>query len=548
MEKHRKKIEFGARQHPKLEGITYNYGTAGFREKADKLDAVMYRMGLLAVLRSKKTKVEVGLMVTASHNPVEDNGVKLVDPMGLMLTENWEPHATHVANCSDLELVDTLQRVAAEEQIDAKQKVNVIIIGYDTRPSSKRFASSIQDGVEAFDEQVFQAGCVTTPQLHYLVRGLNTQGVYGDATEEGYYMKLGLAFWKLNGSQGIQTPVYVDGANGVGAEKVPKLLKYINEGKCSRAHFDKKSHLQAFVSNDGSQGILNDRCGADYVKIKQKPPVGMDVIHGKRYCTFDGDADRIMYFYVEKDGAFKLLDGDKICILLAEFFFEHWQHLELPRATFGVVQTAYANGSSTKYLNEKGIRVVLAPTGVKHITKKAEEFDVGVAYEANGHGNLIVKEKTWNSIIACSRKRLRPTDRQKARSAEVLENLINLVNQCVGDALSNMLVVETILNLRKLTIEEWAKCYDDLPNRQLKVKVRDRSVIKTTWDETKVIEPAALQRAIDVLVGVIPCARSFVRPSGTEDCVRVYSEAETQELADTLAYGVAVVGKQRTKL
>ena len=64
---------------------------------------------------------------------LQDNGVKLVDPMGLMLTENWEPHATHVANCSDLELVDTLQRVAAEEQIDAKQKVNVIIIGYDTR-------------------------------------------------------------------------------------------------------------------------------------------------------------------------------------------------------------------------------------------------------------------------------------------------------------------------------------------------------------------------------------------------------------------------------
>ena len=40
----------------------------------------------------------------------------------------------------------------------------------------------------------------------------------------------------------------------------------------------------------------------------------------------------------------------------------------------------------------KGIRVVLAPTGVKHITKKAEEFDVGVAYEANGHGNVSTKK------------------------------------------------------------------------------------------------------------------------------------------------------------
>ena len=45
------------------------------------------------------------------------------------------------------------------------------------------------------------AGCVTTPQLHYLVRGYTSHGVYGDASEDGYYMKLGLAFWKLNGSQ-----------------------------------------------------------------------------------------------------------------------------------------------------------------------------------------------------------------------------------------------------------------------------------------------------------------------------------------------------------
>ena len=29
-------------------------------------------------------------------------------------------------------------------------------------------------------------------------------------------------------------------------------------------------------------------------------------------------------------------------------------------------------------------------------------------------------------------------------------------------------------------------------------------------------------------------ARSFVRPSGTEDCVRVYSEANTQNDADKL--------------
>lgn len=37
-------------------------------------------------------------MITASHNPEEDNGIKLVDPMGEMLEASWEKYATSLAN------------------------------------------------------------------------------------------------------------------------------------------------------------------------------------------------------------------------------------------------------------------------------------------------------------------------------------------------------------------------------------------------------------------------------------------------------------------
>lgn len=54
----------------------FGYGTAGFRCKAELLDGVMLRMGMLAALRSMdRGKKAVGLMVTASHNPEVDPGV-----------------------------------------------------------------------------------------------------------------------------------------------------------------------------------------------------------------------------------------------------------------------------------------------------------------------------------------------------------------------------------------------------------------------------------------------------------------------------------------
>lgn len=60
------------------------------------------------------------------------------------------------------------------------------------------------------------------------------------------------------------------------------------------------------------------------------------------------------------------------------------------------------------------------------------------------------------------------------------------------------------------------------------VQVADRRVIGTTDAERRTVSPAGLQDAIDALVRKYRQARSFVRPSGTEDVVRVYAEADTQ--------------------
>lgn len=43
--------------------------------------------------------------------------------------------------------------------------------------------------------------------------------------------------------------------------------------------------------------------------------------------------------------------------------------------------------------------------------------------------------------------------------------------QTVGDAISDMLLVEVILSAQGWDVEQWNQAYTDLPNRQLKVKV-----------------------------------------------------------------------------
>lgn len=40
-------------------------------------------------------------------------------------------------------------------------------------------------------------GVLTTPQLHYMVRCVNTNNAYGQPSEQGYYEKLSSAFKSL---------------------------------------------------------------------------------------------------------------------------------------------------------------------------------------------------------------------------------------------------------------------------------------------------------------------------------------------------------------
>ncbi|XP_027172799.1 phosphoacetylglucosamine mutase [Coffea eugenioides] len=528
------------------QGVKLSYGTSGFRADASLLESTVYRVGLLAALRSLKTRAVIGLMITASHNKISDNGIKVADPSGGMLTQDWEPFAESLANAPDsYTLVEILDDFVKKEKIalDGEWAAEVFL-GRDTRPSGVSLLEAAKQGVASIVKaNAKDMGVLTTPQLHWMVRARN-KGL--EASEHNYFDQLSSSFRCLlelipQGSRivGTNDKLIVDGADGIGGEKLESLKGLLN-GLCVE------------VRNSGN-GVLNEGVGADYVQKEKVVPRGFgpaDV--GIRCASFDGDADRLVYFLVQPNSnKIELVDGDKIMALFALFLEEQLSILNKsgdvtvrPNQTrLGIVQTAYANGASTSYLKQLGLEVVFTPTGVKHLHEKAAEYDIGIYFEANGHGTVLFSE-AYLCYLEDISSNLSLTSTEKQKVASRLLAVSKLINQAVGDALSGLLLVEAILQHLGWSIQRWNELYHDLPSRQLKVKVLDRAAVVTANAETVVVKPSGIQEAINAEIAKYHKGRCFIRPSGTEDVVRVYAEASTQEAADGLAYSVAKLADQ----
>lgn len=495
------------------------YGTAGFRDDASVLPPILFRVGMLACLRSRSLNGKsIGVMVTASHNPPSDNGAKIVDPMGEMLAESWEKYANEISICQDAK--QYIEDLGRSLNIDLNSPASVIY-GKDTRASGDVLVNSLIDGIERVRGNGQYFGTVTTPQLHYLVRSLNTLGdplmeSYGVPSIEGYYLMFSRAFKATLRELKVQFPLTVDCANGVGALKLAELLKYIDD-----------SVTINIINNNKDPEMLNVDCGADFVKVNQRLPVNASPKPNQLCASLDGDADRIVFYYISEDGQFHLLDGDKIATLLAEF-------LQKTGLDVGVVQTAYANGASTDYIkNVLQVPVVCTPTGVKHLHHAAQQFDAGIYFEANGHGTVL-----FSSDAKSKSQTRRVTNQMEKHRVDALLAFMDLINQTTGDALTDLLAVIAVLTLEGISAPDWDRRYHDLPNRLLKSAVKDRYMFETTDAERRLLKPRGLQDRIDALVKQYECGRSFVRASGTENVVRIYAEAATKEAADSLASGV----------
>lgn len=128
----------------------------------------------MAGIRARVKGSHSGVMVTASHNPKQDNGLKIVERDGSMLEHSWEKLAEDLVNAPDL--ASFLHELATGKHEEAYPGISshifpsgksdskeLVFIGMDTRESSQRLCNALKLGVDLIGGHTYDLGLVSTP-------------------------------------------------------------------------------------------------------------------------------------------------------------------------------------------------------------------------------------------------------------------------------------------------------------------------------------------------------------------------------------------------
>lgn len=490
-------------KHLSKPAVAAYYGTAGYRLNTPDLSNVLCRASLISYIRSATFAGKfIGLYITASHNPIEYNGIKFIDFNGNMLEENWENASDELVNCEDQDFNTIINKIFRQNSNFSDMNDSIrgnVIIGRDTRESGIQLTENIKEVLGTYRCNVFDYGLVSCPEMHFLIRKCNENNKMVESSV--YIDHLYKNFQKLRQLTKTDTSFGIDTANGVGTIEIRKI-------------FEREPDFAVEILNDPENGILNKECGADFIKVKRVVPKLKKTVH-QLCASFDGDVDRLILYTQDS----KIRDGDAQCVFIAELIKQETEKEKLS-PEIGVVLSHYSNIGAINYLKNKGFKVVLAQTGVKNFVKEARKYDIGLYFEPNGHGSVVFSKRFMEKVEAIERP-------------SILKLLTQMFDPCVGDALANLLVMKaTVKSLADLTK------YTENFSRLMTVKIKDKNVIKV--DQNNIVLEPDIQKKIDEQVLTYK-GRAFVRPSGTEDLVRIFAECPAEMNCDKLALNVAQI-------
>ncbi|MEP9382780.1 phosphoglucosamine mutase [Nocardioides sp. KR10-350] len=403
----------------------------------------------------------------------------------------------------------------------------VAVVGRDPRISGEFLEAAVAAGLASAGVDVIDLGVLPTPGVAHLTAALDADlGVVisashnpmpdngikflqrgglklDDALEDRIEARLGQPWERPTGADVGRIGFHRTAVEEYAAYLVRTLVKPLagltvvvdcaNGAACSAgplALSDAGAKVIA-INNDPDGLSINDGVGSTHPESLQKAVVDHGADAG---FAWDGDADRCLAV----DAAGNLVDGDQLIAILALGLAEDGL---LHGDT--VVVTVMSNLGFVKAMDAAGITVKQTAVGDRYVLEEMRAHGYAIGGEQSGHIILSDHATTGDGILT---------------AVQVLQRMITSGR----------------------TLAELASVVTRLPQVLVNVPDVDRSRART--DEGLLAAVAAEEAALG------GDGRILLRPSGTENLVRVMVEAPTHDQAQSVADRLAEVVRQRLSL
>lgn len=397
-----------------------------------------------------------------------------------------------------------------------------VVIGKDTRRSSYMFEYALVAGLTASGADAYLLHVTTTPSVSYVVRTEEFDcGIMISASHNPFYdngIKLiNRAGMKMEAEVENKIEDYIDGITpeipfavreniGRTVDFAAGRNRYIgylisiatrsfkdktvaldcSNGSASaiaKNVFDALGAKTLVINNEPDGTNINTDCGSTHIEVLADFVKNHEVDAGFAY---DGDADRCIA--VDEKG--NIIDGDGIMYVCGTYMKEHGQ-----LANDTVVTTVMSNIGLYRALEEKGIKTEQTAVGDKYVCENMMKNGHCLGGEQSGHIIFSKHATTGDGILT---------------SLKMMEAMIE----------------------KKQSFSELTRELRIFPQILINVKVQDK---KQAMEDAEVL--AAADKVSEELEGN---GRILLRPSGTENLVRVMVEAETDEICREMAERVVL--------
>ena len=538
-----------------LDKTLENKGNNEFRIKLSnficdekQLKNLVFRAGIItSIFSMSKNGLPMGIMITGGNNNNSFNGIKICSEKGEMLSNEEEEYFDEVINSNNIkESINTLFA-----KLKPKQGKCIIVIGIDNRESSKKLSEILIKGLKCIDNCSFNFyDIIPSPSLYFLTFvnqmtfqkiGLKYKMVF--VPRDNYWGYLINSFNKFHSYYSMvfktkeenkikyENEICIDLSNGVASLYKNQIMSIFNN---KENKFPLKIHL---INDNNNEHELNINCGINSILEKKIPKNKKEKYASIVKCaSLSSDLDSIIYYIDEEDGknGIEIIKGEKIIVLYAkmlDFLIDNFsKNLKIKyneMIKMGIITSKYSNGAFISFCenNLKNYKLSVTKTGINNIQKESKKFDISICYEYNGLGTIYISQDLstkfgkLSSLIETSKD---------SQIIELFQLFIALFNSITSDGVSNLIVIESIMKSMNLSIKDVYDFYNEIPYKIVDIKMKYSKFI-TNEDDSKIIEPKNMQIIIDELSNKYANSKIYVRPTGTEDYLRVYVESETDD-------------------